>query len=208
MRGGRRWACVVACCALFVVVVPTFGPGVSGLTFEVPARMEECMEFFVPVEVTVLISWTAPDVYVDIYGTDEKPVIRRRFEMETASESLSSIEAGFYRICFDNRHSRMTPHVVQFEVSMEGALERADPMDLMIGSSIETIEESLHSISESQEVFKTRETRHQKTTESTLSRINWYSSAICCVMVVATWVQLFILKGWFHKPEKKSPQWG
>ena len=105
--------------------------------------------------------------------------------------------AGFYKFCFSNQMSAMTPKIVSFDISIG---ELGDP-DVAKIEHLNPIEEAIMKLSEGMSIvqseqrhLKTRERIHRDLTESASEKMVWWGFFELVVMLVMGFFQVFYLR--------------
>ncbi|KAH3766361.1 hypothetical protein Pelo_1746 [Pelomyxa schiedti] len=129
-------------------------------------------------------------------------------EADFADEGVEFVteEAGFHTVCFRNKGA--DEKVISFEIEMEDSLHLADPLDIMMGSTlhnIETILEDVTTVQKSKPYHIYREGRQRLGVKQVETSIMWYSLSLCCLIFLASLGQVVILKRWFRNKPVKSP---
>jgi len=122
---------------------------------------------------------------------------------------------GTYSICFDNSMSRWTAKVVSFFVmnpTTAGESNRQQQLDAdqqakladlgpMVDAIIK-IADSLDVIEQQQHHNRIREQNHRDITESTNSKVQWYSFIESILLIGLTVAQLQYIRNWFKDTGK------
>eukprot|EP00695_Tsukubamonas_globosa_P000177 TRINITY_DN1130_c0_g1_i1.p1 TRINITY_DN1130_c0_g1~~TRINITY_DN1130_c0_g1_i1.p1 ORF type:complete len:201 (-),score=50.08 TRINITY_DN1130_c0_g1_i1:66-668(-) len=179
---------------------------VNSLTFKLDAHKEEC--FYEDIEkpgVKVLLQFQVSsggflDIDVNIYNPDNNVIHSVTRESE-GRFTFTSDKKGTYRFCFGNMMSTVTPKTVSFNIvagdSLDPSLAKLENLD-PIERSIVRLSEGLNAIQNEQKYLRMRERTHRDTSESTNSRVLWWSIFEAFVLVGMSVLQVFFLKRFFE----------
>ena len=126
-------------------------------------------------------------------------------------------EHGEYEFCLDNRFSKMTDKFVFFSVDVKTREQKdsevrpspfteANLTAEVAAERLVGISESLHKVFLQQEFFRAQESRHRYLLEGNNSRVLWWSVLECAVMVVASVVQVMVVRSLFRTRRKDRIQ--
>jgi len=185
------------------------------LTLQVEPKMEECFHEDIPANSDVELTFTVIrggllDIRTKIEGPDGviyEDLIFFNHEAADGKQDHTQAwrvnKASSYKFCFDNKMSRFTAKVVDFEIyyhSTDGAI-RGDKNEPASHDDVKTIEESVKRMGQSFDhvekelnYLRNRESRHRETAESTNSRIFWYSLLEAVLLLTVSFSQAFYLK--------------
>jgi hypothetical protein len=138
---------------------------------------------------------------VQVVGPDDRHIYTVQKETEGRFTFISH-ETGAYRFCFSNAMSHLTPKTVSFnlvlgEGSRRDQVAKSDHLT-PIETSILALGEGLAKIQAEQEYMKMRERVHRDTSESTNSRVLWWSILEAIALVGMSIVQVMYLRDFFE----------
>eukprot|EP00741_Cyanophora_paradoxa_P022552 tig00000248_g21777.t1 len=176
----------------------------SAISFSIEPQREEC--FYQEVNANVKVSGSfhvSSGGMLDIDMKIMSPTDKVLYQIEKQSEgkfAFSAETTGTYKICFSNRMSTLTAKTVTFSFNAEdheSALakqERLSPLE----QAILKLAEGLDAIESEQKYMRLRERVHRATSESTNSRVLWWSFFEACLLVGMTLWQIFYLRRFFE----------
>ncbi|XP_015265933.1 PREDICTED: transmembrane emp24 domain-containing protein 1, partial [Gekko japonicus] len=126
--------------------------------------------------------------------------------------TVEPTETGDYKLCFDNSFSTISEKLVFFELifdspqddeDLNGWAEMAEPeaLDIKIEDikeSIETVKSRLERSIQMQALLRAFEARDRNLQESNLSRVNFWSAVNLSVLLVVSFLQVYLLKSLFE----------
>jgi hypothetical protein len=136
-----------------------------------------------------------------IFGPDDKD--QWRVEKRTQARfNVMASQSGLYRLCFQNKRSSRADKTIAFSIHIGDDVfqelaqhEHLTPLE----QEISQLADNLQSVVDEQHFFWARERRHRDTSESTNTRVLWFSIAETLVIVgIAGW-QFWSLKGFVGK---------
>lgn len=141
------------------------------------------------------------DIDVKVRGPDERMIYSVSKETEGRFTFIAH-ESGVYRTCFGNFMSTVTPKTVSFVLvvgdgsaaSQVAKQEHISPLE----RSVMELSEGLQQIQAEQEYMRMRERAHRNTSESTNSRVLWWSIAEAVCLVLMSVSQIFYLRRFFE----------
>jgi len=214
--------------ALILLVKDTYGVGfergsgsskskVNSFNFILNSGDESCFYQYYPSGVTVMLEYKIiSSTYQDhiigfqLSDTHGRPLISE-FKKPSSWSQFKTTDAGGYRFCFDNTHTRFSKKSVSLrlkELTGTNDWDRVNLSDLApegdygvqvdeIGGFIDRVRVNLNSIQESQETYRHIELRDRQTAENNFDRVNWYSFVcLFCTMSVML-IQVISLRSFF-----------
>eukprot|EP01087_Luapelamoeba_hula_P005137 TRINITY_DN1521_c0_g1_i1.p1 TRINITY_DN1521_c0_g1~~TRINITY_DN1521_c0_g1_i1.p1 ORF type:complete len:226 (+),score=30.14 TRINITY_DN1521_c0_g1_i1:34-678(+) len=193
---------VLVVCGVLLPVVPTVA-----FTFDVHPHQEEC--FFEDVQLNAVLSMEFQvikggflDIDVHVFAPSMLLIYQRDRETE-GQFSTHAQEAGEYRFCFSNRMSTLTPKVVSLvtdvknpdvEQNKPSLKEHLSPLD----AALNQLQAGVEHVKSEQSAMRLREEAHRNTSESTNTRVLWWSifEAVCLV-VISVW-QVWSIRKFFE----------
>ena len=156
------------------------------------------------------------DVDVQVVSPSDR-ILHSYTRATEAEQSFTPEEQGVYKICFSNKMSTITKKAVSFyfeekddtapvvdrlrknRVAASAGQQKKDAHADMqqissMESSIMTLADKLETISYNQRHLRHRDIRHYSTTESTYSRLFWWSIVVTVVLIGMAFGQLYYLK--------------
>ncbi|KAJ6644785.1 hypothetical protein lerEdw1_013550 [Lerista edwardsae] len=127
--------------------------------------------------------------------------------------TVEPTEAGDYKLCFDNSFSTISEKLVFFELIFDSPqededlnswAEMAEPEEMLdikiedIKESIETMKSRLERSIQMQALLRAFEARDRNLQESNLSRVNFWSAVNLSVLLVVSFLQVYMLKNLFE----------
>lgn len=198
---------LVALVGLFLcaaLVAANIDHGVA-LSVRVPAHKDECFYEDVPSAGTKVFfhfsvtNGGALDIDAAVYGPDGSMIWSSEKEQETRLLFKARL-AGTHKFCFSNKMSSVTTKTVALTVQV------GDPADGDKSHKVDNVERALIHVQEGltevrneQNYLRTREREHRDTTESTNTRVLFWSIAEIGLLILLGVAQLQHLKGCFEK---------
>ncbi|XP_078091057.1 transmembrane emp24 domain-containing protein 1-like [Mustelus asterias] len=191
-------------------------PSDSEFTFVLPPGREECFyqnaghNTSMELEYQV-IGGAGLDIDFTVFSPKGESLV-----MESRrSDGVHMIEPtiiGDYKICFDNSFSTISEKLIFFEVIFDDAEEDwseiAEPEELL-DIKIDDIKESIGNMNtklaksvQIQAILRAFEARDRNLQESNLGRVNFWSAVNLGVMLVVSFVQVYMLKSLFDDRRK------
>jgi len=180
--------------------------GSGALTFNVDPAKEECLFDDINSGTKVSGSFQVStggflDIDAKVVGPDDRAIYSVQKETEGRFTFIAH-ESGVYRFCFSNAMSTVTPKTVSFTLVLgEGSRreqvaksEHLTPLE----KSVIALGEGLQHIQAEQEYMKMRERVHRNTSESTNSRVLWWSIVEAVALVGMSAVQILYLRNFFE----------
>eukprot|EP00792_Barthelona_sp_PAP020_P005109 TRINITY_DN2500_c0_g2_i1.p1 TRINITY_DN2500_c0_g2~~TRINITY_DN2500_c0_g2_i1.p1 ORF type:complete len:200 (-),score=45.77 TRINITY_DN2500_c0_g2_i1:112-711(-) len=189
-----------------LIFLALFVTNILASTFRVEPNREQC--FYEDVAANTKINGNFQvtkggllDIDVRVWSPEDSIIytVDRRHE---GKFSFTAVTPGTYRFCYGNFMSKMTPKLVQFnlENNDNSKVGFAKDSDLTpLEQSVINLSDELRAITEEQQYMKARERRHRSTTESTNSRVLWYSLLETIVLISVYFWEIFYLKRMFEK---------
>ncbi|KAL0233877.1 hypothetical protein PCE1_002382 [Barthelona sp. PCE] len=189
----------------FLLTFICFLAVIQGFSFRIDPKKQECFLESVKKPTPMAGSFSVTEgglLDVDVRVLD--PSLNVVYEANREQEGAFSFNAdlpGVYKFCFNN-HASMTPKVVEFNIIVGDSMgekvglakkEHLNPLE----DSILSLRNELRAISDEQRHLKARESRHRSTTESTNSRVLWFSLFECVVLIVVCALQVLYLRQLF-----------
>ncbi|GBG29466.1 Transmembrane emp24 domain-containing protein [Hondaea fermentalgiana] len=134
-----------------------------------------------------------------IYSRTQKKIVEH-FRQEEGNFEFDAAEAGRYKVCFGNKLSTSAAKKVQFSIHagrVDELLENeateglADKLVLSLGRRVSDLKEQ-------EEYLRRRSERHQRTTESTSSRVLLSSLCEAFILVAVNLWQIYYLRRFFE----------
>ncbi|XP_051897745.1 transmembrane emp24 domain-containing protein 1-like [Pristis pectinata] len=191
-------------------------PSDSEFTFVLPPGREECFyqsaEHNSSMELEYqVIGGAGLDVDFTVYGPNGENLITE----SRKSDGVHTIEPtmkGDYKICFDNSFSTISEKLIFFEVIFDDAQEDwseiVEPEELL-DIKIDDIKEAIGSMNNKlgksmqiQATLRAFEARDRNLQEGNLGRVNFWSAVNLGVMLVVSFVQVYMLKSLFDDRRK------
>lgn len=191
-------------------------PSDSEFTFVLPPGREECFyqsadhNNSMELEYQV-IGGAGMDVNFNVFGPNGGNLIsesRRSDGVHTIEPTMN----GDYKICFDNSFSTISEKLIFFEVIFDDAQEDwseivqpEELLDIKIDDIKEAIGNMNHKLSKSvqiQAILRAYEARDRNLLEGNLGRVNFWSAFNLAVMLVVSFVQVYMLKSLFDDRRK------
>jgi hypothetical protein len=141
------------------------------------------------------------DIDVAVTGPDGR--LLHKVERETEGRfTFSAYDGGAYKICFSNKMSTLTPKTVMFQILPGGRAEFAELAKLdhlsPIEESLLRLADGLADVQAEQRYMRNRERVHRNTSESTNSRVLWFSLGLFTVLVGMTVWQVYYITRYFE----------
>jgi len=191
------------------LVILVLLPGISSLTLQIEPKAEECFFQYAErdQEVEALYSVTRGgllDIDVRIYDPQGN-TLYQGLHFDTKMKGRQHFvagESGVYKFCFNNEMSRFTAKVISFRVNVgqdKSKPEVAKPEDLSpMENSVVKIERVLQTVIAEQRRMRIREQVHRDTSESTNSRVSWWSVFETGLIIFMGAAQVWYLRRWFE----------
>eukprot|EP00003_Mantamonas_plastica_P010290 TRINITY_DN1971_c0_g1_i2.p1 TRINITY_DN1971_c0_g1~~TRINITY_DN1971_c0_g1_i2.p1 ORF type:complete len:216 (-),score=51.16 TRINITY_DN1971_c0_g1_i2:243-857(-) len=186
---------------LSIAILLSMAVSCTALSFSVDAHQEEC--FFEDVDAGTKLGLSFQvttggflDIDVKIIGPDQKLVYTGTRETEGQYTFVSHMK-GIYSFCFSNKMSTLTPKTVSFNVRV-GETSSHDVLTQdhvnPVQESVMQLSDGLASIQAEQKYMHARESVHRNTTESTNTRILWWSFFEAVVLIAISLGQIIYLR--------------
>ncbi|XP_072104185.1 transmembrane emp24 domain-containing protein 1-like [Mobula birostris] len=198
-------------------VAATFSqPSDSEFTFVLPPGREECFYQSAARNNTMeleyqVIGGAGLDVDFSVFGPSGENLIteaRRSDGVHTIEPTME----GDYKICFDNSFSTISEKLIFFEVIFDDVqedwseiVEPEELLDVKIDDIKEAIGNMNHKLDKSvqiQATLRAFEARDRNLQEGNLGRVNFWSAVNLGVMLVVSFVQVYMLKSLFDDRRK------
>ncbi|XP_048359726.1 transmembrane emp24 domain-containing protein 1 [Sphaerodactylus townsendi] len=231
-RGGRGALAVVAPLLLLLLLSwalqaarppPPPPPQDAELTFLLPAGRRECFFQAAPPNGSLELEYQIiGGAGLDVDFSLESPSGVLLVDEHRKSDGLHTIEAtetGDYKLCFDNSFSTISEKLVFFELifdsphedeDLNGWAEMAEPEEMLdikiedIKESIDTVKSRLERSIQMQALLRAFEARDRNLQESNLSRVNFWSVINLSMLLLVSFLQVYLLKSLF---EDKRRSW-
>eukprot|EP01102_Stenamoeba_stenopodia_P004145 TRINITY_DN1432_c0_g1_i1.p1 TRINITY_DN1432_c0_g1~~TRINITY_DN1432_c0_g1_i1.p1 ORF type:complete len:190 (+),score=32.85 TRINITY_DN1432_c0_g1_i1:145-714(+) len=169
----------------------------SGIIFDVAPNAEECLYEELEEDAAIAVSYQVMsggslDIDVIIGGPDNAVIYQASRESE-GKFSFTTEKEGVYRFCFSNRMSTVTHKSVSLSViDQDYHIIPATSADVdPLVNAVLQLSDALHTIQSENNYMRLREKAHRSTTESTNSRVLWFSLMETFVLVCLRFVCLF-----------------
>ncbi|KAJ3427665.1 hypothetical protein M0812_25293 [Anaeramoeba flamelloides] len=179
------------------------------LTFTIPPRQKECVKYYLEKQKSCTLFFQSVDgpgheADLEVLTPSGRTVLKRKQVSETRFSFLGS-ETGMHDFCLSNEMSSISTKKVYLDVQIdnqyiEEELAKKEHFSPLENSIIE-LEETLTTILAEQRYLKVREHIHRNTTESTNSRVLWWSFLKTFFLLAIVISQIVYLR---HIIEKKS----
>mmetsp|Transcript_28872 Transcript_28872/g.47288 ORF Transcript_28872/g.47288 Transcript_28872/m.47288 type:complete len:199 (+) Transcript_28872:28-624(+) len=177
---------------------------VNGITCLLRPGDEECFfdESNVGEEVhgTFAVTHGEAPINVKIFDSTDKIVLELPETMENAY-TFKAMQSGAYTICFKSSGSEL--QTIEFNLHMGDDVTVKNVMKedhlTLIDESVQSLRRGVSELSEQTKYHRNRLLRHKKTTESTGSRITWWSLLQGTILVSLALIQTWIIKNLFDK---------
>ncbi|XP_067828991.1 transmembrane emp24 domain-containing protein 1-like [Heptranchias perlo] len=192
-------------------------PSDSEFTFVLPPGREECFYQSVGHNSSMeleyqVIGGAGLDVDFTVFSPNGDGLIAE----SRRSDGVHTIEPtiiGDYKICFDNSFSTISEKLIFFEVIFDDAQEEdwseiVEPEELLdikiddIKESIGNMNSKLGKSVQIQAILRAFEARDRNLQEGNLERVNFWSAVNLGVMLVVSFVQVYMLKSLFDDRRK------
>jgi hypothetical protein len=203
----RTASAVLLLAALAVTVAGKQGsiPPNVALSVRVPAHRQECFYEDVNAARTkvffhfMVTNGGNLDIDVHVYGPDSNLIWSTEREQEQRILFKSKLP-GAHKFCFSNKMSTVLLKTVAFSIQVGDPSEgtQAHPVDPMEKSLIH-IAEAITEVRNEQNYLTTRERLHRDTTESTNTRVMWFSVGEVALIAGIGALQIMYLKAAFEK---------
>ncbi|XP_020647349.3 transmembrane emp24 domain-containing protein 1 [Pogona vitticeps] len=192
-------------------------PQDAEFTFLLPAGRRECFYQVAPgnssmeVEYQV-IGGAGLDVDFSL-ASPSGALLVEEFRRSDGLHTVEPTEGGDYKLCFDNSFSTISEKLVFFELIFDTPQEDedlnhwaevAEPEEMLdikiedIKESIETMKSRLERSIQMQALLRAFEARDRNLQESNLSRVNFWSAVNLSVLLVVSFLQVYMLKSLFE----------
>jgi len=184
---------------------------VTAITFNVDAHQEECFYEEIPMGSPVAVMFQViAGGFLDIDHYSKSPVNILQYNAERQTEgkyNFVATSAGLYSFCFSNKMSTLTMKTVSFVVKI-GSFDVEEPkLDpglvkqehiSNLQNSIFQLKSGLQAIVDEQAYIKMREQVHRNTSESTNSRVVWWSLFEVIMLIAMSLWQIYYLRRFFE----------
>ncbi|KAI5724200.1 transmembrane emp24 domain-containing protein 7-like [Diaphorina citri] len=183
------------------------------LTFELADNARECFFEDIKRNTSVILEFQVVtggkyDVDVSIEAPT-KEIIYRQVKSQFDTHQFVTLVEGTYVVCFSNEFSTYSHKVVymDFQVGDEpqlpGVGEHVTVMTQM-ESSTQEIHKSLNTIIDYQTHHRLREAQGRKRAEDLNERVMWWSSIEFVVVLLASTLQVYIVKNFFASRNERQ----
>lgn len=183
------------------------------LTFELDDNAKECFYEDIKTNTSVVVEFqvvTGGQYDVDVFiEAPTREIIYRQIKSQFDSHQFVTRMEGTYKVCFSNEFSTFSHKVVymDFQVGEEPPLpglgEHVTVMTQM-ESSTQEVHNSLNTIIDYQTHHRLREAQGRKRAEDLNERVMWWSSIEFVVMLLASTLQVYIVKNFFSERTSSS----
>ncbi|XP_063150587.1 transmembrane emp24 domain-containing protein 1 [Candoia aspera] len=192
-------------------------PHDAEFTFLLPAGRRECFYQVAPANGSMEIEYQViGGAGLDVDFSLVSPSGALLVDEYRRSDGLHGIEpteGGDYKLCFDNSFSTISEKLVFFELIFDSPQEDEDlnhwgevaepeeMLDIKIGvikESFETMKSRLERSIHVQALLRAFEARDRNLQESSLSRVNFWSAVNLSVLLVVSFLQVYMLKSLFE----------
>ncbi|XP_020830726.1 transmembrane emp24 domain-containing protein 2-like [Phascolarctos cinereus] len=175
---------------------------------QIDAHGEECFFEQGMTGATMVLSFDVTrggflDIDVYIAGPDNEAIFQRVRET-SGRYSFSAYQDGFYKFCFSNRMSTVTPKIVMFTIDVSLApsagLSQAeeDEPHSKLEAMIKQLADAITAVKHEQEHMEVREKIHRTINEDTNRRVVLWSFFEAAVLLAMTFGQIYYLKSFLE----------
>ncbi|XP_053226676.1 transmembrane emp24 domain-containing protein 1 [Podarcis raffonei] len=196
---------------------PPPAPQDAEFTFLLPAGRRECFYQGAPGNGSMELEYQViGGAGLDVDFSLESPsgtLLVDEYRRSDGVHTIEPTEGGDYKLCFDNSFSTISEKLVFFELIFDSAQEDedlnnwaevAEPEEMLdikiedIKESIETMKSRLERSIQMQALLRAFEARDRNLQESNLSRVNFWSAVNLTVLLVVSFLQVYMLKSLFE----------
>lgn len=192
----------------------------TALTFQVPARKEQCFYEDVKENHEIEMDFQVVDggdldIDFQAYDGSLKRIATNRRE-SYGTHTFTVKESGVYKFCFSNKFSKLTSKTVFMDVYVDDGVYTADT-EAEEGASLHAGFTSLHKQVDNikSQLFKTQvqlqlskaqRNKDQKIQNSNKIRVDRWSMVQCVFMILMATVQVYLLKQLFKEDKSAKRQ--
>ncbi|KAF7286216.1 hypothetical protein GWI33_006904 [Rhynchophorus ferrugineus] len=198
-------------------------------TVNVDASKEDC--FYQPMKIGdttdieyQVISGGELDISLNIFDPTGR-VLVADFKKSENSHTIVVQMNGDYKFCFDNKFSSFSAKTIFFELIVDNSEEDkwdsdenynfddVDPSVIYnlklteVQEIVNNVRDNLNKAKHLQDMIKSTEARDRNVAEEAFFRVNVYSILILVVMILVSFVQLFMVKSLFEEKSKVHSFW-
>ncbi|KAJ5070594.1 transmembrane emp24 domain-containing protein [Anaeramoeba ignava] len=175
------------------------------ITFIVPASQIQCFYEDIGVATKVsldyqVISGGQSDINFQVL-LPHGSIFYQEEKQKESKFTFSTNEAGLYSFCFDNTMSSVSIKKINFNLQLPYGIDNTDFVeDKVTGleKGVVELNERIQRIRSEQRYYKTREMIHRNTTESTNSRVLWFSFLELTLLATMTAIQILYIRKMFE----------
>lgn len=198
----------------------------EAFTITVKAGTEECLYFEIDKGISIeaefqVVSGGALDLDWYMFNPQGQQIDAVLRQQDHMYEGIA-IVGGDYRICLNNRFSTVTDKEVFIlimldtdddnwepddeEVSMtsDETQDKEDKAVQILEASCKKIHDTIQRATLNQDHLRARETRHRRTAQGNLNRVNNWSTAQCILTIIVGFAQIVAIKRFFNKSDKMA----
>ncbi|XP_060092715.1 transmembrane emp24 domain-containing protein 1 [Heteronotia binoei] len=193
-------------------------PQDAEFTFLLPAGRRECFFQAAPPNGSLELEYQIiGGAGLDVDFSLESPsgvLLVEEYRRSDGLHTIEPTEAGDYKLCFDNSFSTISEKLVFFELIFDspreeeedfnGWAEMAEPEETLdvkiedIKESIERVKSRLERSIQMQALLRAFEARDRNLQESNLGRVNFWSAVNLSVLLVVSFLQVYLVKSLFE----------
>ncbi|XP_062979692.1 transmembrane emp24 domain-containing protein 1 [Elgaria multicarinata webbii] len=186
-------------------------------TFLLPAGLRECFYQVAPGNGSMEVEYQViGGAGLDVDFSLESPsgaLLVDEYRRSDGVHTIEPTEGGAYKLCLDNTFSTISEKLVFFEIIFDSNPEEddlnswadvAEPEEMLdikiedIKESIETMKTRLERSIQMQALLRAFEARDRNLQESNLSRVNFWSAVNLSVLLLVSFLQVYMLKSLFE----------
>ncbi|XP_008102024.2 transmembrane emp24 domain-containing protein 1 [Anolis carolinensis] len=192
-------------------------PQDAEFTFLLPAGRRECFYQAAPGNGSMEVEYQViGGAGLDVDFSLESPsgaLLIDEYRTSDGVHTVEPTESGDYKLCFDNSFSTISEKLVFFELIFDSPqddedlnhwAEVAEPEEMLdikiedIKESIETMKSRLERSIQMQALLRAFEARDRNLQEHNLSRVNFWSAVNLTVLLLVSFLQVYLLKSLFE----------
>lgn len=139
-------------------------------------------------------------VNVKIFNPSDLVVLDLTDTMEDAY-TFMALQDGYYTVCFKSNSNELQTIEFSLHIGDDVTVKNVMKEDHLtpISNSVNTLKRGVNELNEQTKYHRNRLIRHKQTTQSTGSRITWWSLTQAAILITLSLTQTWIIKNLFEK---------
>ena len=139
-------------------------------------------------------------INVKIFNPEDLVVLELSDSMEDAYTFMALLD-GYYTVCFKSNGNELQTIEFSLHIGDDVTVKNVMKEDHLtpISNSVNVLRRGVNELNEQTKYHRNRLIRHRKTTQSTGSRITWWSITQAVILIALALTQTWIIKNLFEK---------